>query len=72
LCASILRQNESDDAILRQYLARIENIRLKRAFAAAIKMDQAPRTRKRKNDTEDDGGLWRGLEPRGSVQSSVC
>src|SRR6266446_7107823 len=51
LCTSILRQTESADAILQQYLARIEDARLKRAFASAIEMaDQALPVRKPKND----------------------
>jgi hypothetical protein len=44
LCAAILRQNESADTVLQQYLAQIEDARLKPAFAGAIEMDdQAPR-----------------------------
>jgi hypothetical protein len=71
LCTSILRQNDRADALLRQYLARIEDVRLRRAFASAVEIDQA-HVRKRKNDSNDSDGPWRGLAPGGNVQSSVC
>jgi hypothetical protein len=71
LCTSIPRQNDCAGALLRQYLARIEDARLRRAFASAVGMDQA-HAMKRKNDSRDNGGLWRGLAPRSSVQSSAC
>jgi hypothetical protein len=71
LCTSILRQNDCADALLRQYLARIEDVHLRRAFASAVKMDQA-HARKRNSDSKEIGGLWHGLAPRGSVQSSAC
>ena len=38
LCAAILQPNELTPAVLRQYLARMEDDRLKRAFAAAIEI----------------------------------
>jgi hypothetical protein len=62
LCTSILRQNDRADALLRQYLARTEDVRLRRAFASAVEIDQA-HARKRKNDSNDSDGLWRGLRP---------
>ena len=40
LCAAILQPNELTAAVLRQYLARIDDDRLKRAFAAAIEAGQ--------------------------------
>jgi hypothetical protein len=60
LCAAILQPNELTGALLRQYLARIDDDRLKRIFAATIEADQlkvfsADRPFKR------DRGLWRGL-----------
>jgi hypothetical protein len=70
LCTSILRQNDSAGTILRQYLARIEDARLERAFASAIGVDQAPAARKPKKDNND--GLWRGLAPRGDIRSRTC
>ena len=71
LCTSILRQNDCADALLCQFLARIEDVRLRRAFASAVEIDQA-HARKRKNDLNDSDGLWRGLAPRGNVQSTAC
>jgi Asp-tRNA(Asn)/Glu-tRNA(Gln) amidotransferase A subunit family amidase len=69
LSKAIRRQNDSSDAILRQYLARIDDARLKRAFASAIEMDdrQAPRLRKPKHDER----LWRGLAPRSNAPSNA-
>ncbi|MGY3616998.1 hypothetical protein [Bradyrhizobium sp. USDA 10063] len=61
LCTSILRQNDAADATLRQYLERIEDPRLKRAFASAVEIVTAPpRARKPKVNN----WLWRGLAPR--------
>jgi hypothetical protein len=75
LVTSILRQNDSGDAILRQYLARIEDIRVKRAFASVIEMDQAPEARKPRNDNKkshrNDSWLWRGLSSRDKVPSNA-
>jgi hypothetical protein len=65
LCTSILRQNDAADANLRQYLERIEDPRLKRAFASAVEIDidtAPPRVRKPKVTK----GLWSGLAPRGN------
>jgi len=39
LCAAILEPNELSSAALRQHLARIDDDRLKRVFAAAIEAD---------------------------------
>jgi hypothetical protein len=60
LCTSILRQNETADATLRQFLARIEDARIKRVFASAIEIHPAPAVRKPK----DRSALWRGLASR--------
>ena len=63
LCAAILRPSEPGSAVLRQYLARIDDDRLKRVFAAAIEADRPAvvpirRPVKRVND------LWKGLSSR--------
>jgi hypothetical protein len=39
LCAAILQPNELASLVLRQYLARIDDHRLKRVFAATIEAD---------------------------------
>lgn len=62
LCAAILRPNESTSPVLRQYLARIDDDRLKRVFAAAIEADQ-PTVAPRK-PVKRGVGLWKGLSSR--------
>jgi hypothetical protein len=65
LCAAILQPNAGASVILQQYLARIDDDRLKRALAAAIDASEpavspAGRAVGRGND------LWKGLSSRGS------
>ena len=67
LCAAILRPNELTTALLRQYLARIDDDRLKRVFAATIDADQ-PKLSLISKPFKRDSGLWRGLIPRSSQQ----
>jgi hypothetical protein len=66
LCAAILQRNEHSEAILQQYLGRIDDARGKRAFAAAIEIAQAEPTpvMRRAKPLRD---LWRGLPSRGAV-----
>jgi hypothetical protein len=66
LCASILRRNQTADATLRRYLANIDDIRLKRVFAAAIAIEQ-PDTTAVKRRSKPENKLWRGLPSRGNV-----
>jgi hypothetical protein len=63
LCAAILRPNELTAAVLRRYLARIDDDRLKRVFSAAIEADQ-PKTPVSK-PLKRENGLWKGLSARG-------
>jgi hypothetical protein len=63
LCAAILQPNEPNSTFLRQYLARIDDDRLKRVFAAAIEASQPKLSSVSKPITQDNG-LWKGL-PRG-------
>ena len=66
LCAAILQRNEATDAILQQYLSHIDEARLKRAFAAALGIDEpGPVSVKRR--AKPDSGLWRGLPSRGPM-----
>jgi hypothetical protein len=65
LCTAILQPNAPASAILQQYLARIDDDRLKRTLAAAIDASEpavlpAGRAVARGND------LWKGLACRGS------
>ena len=66
LCAAILRPNELTSTLLRQYLARIDDDRLKRVFSAAIEADQ-PRASVSK-PLKRESGLWKGLSARGIPQ----
>jgi hypothetical protein len=65
LCAAILRPNELTSTVLRQYLARIDDDRLKRSFTAALQTDQ-PRLSSVSKPAKRDSGLWRGLASRSS------
>lgn len=65
LCAAILQPNELTSTVLRQYLARIDDDRLKRAFAAAIESDQ-PEASSVSKPFKRDNGLWKGLSSRGN------
>ena len=40
LCAAILQRDETADVLLRQHLARIDDLRLKRALAAAREIER--------------------------------
>lgn len=66
LCASILRRNQTADATLRQYLADIDDARLKRVFATAVGIEQ-PETTAVKPRSKPEEGLWRGLPPRDNL-----
>jgi hypothetical protein len=66
LCAAILRRNERSEAILQQYLGRIDEARGKRAFAAAIEIAQAEPTPVRRG-AKPERDLWKGLSSRGAV-----
>jgi hypothetical protein len=65
LCAAILRPNELTSKLLRQYLARIDDDRLKRTFAAAMEADQ-PTVSSADKPIKRDKSLWRGLSSRGN------
>lgn len=67
LCAAIQQPNEAADDVLKQYLARIDDARMKRAFAAAVATEepQRPSPRRRAKPEID---LWNGLRPQGSVR----
>ncbi|MBN8988478.1 MAG: hypothetical protein J0H42_09535 [Rhizobiales bacterium] len=59
LCAAILQPNEATSAVLHRYLVRLDDDRLKRAFAAAIgaaKPAVAPIHQATRRP-----GLWKGL-----------
>jgi hypothetical protein len=58
-----VRPNELAPALLRQYLARIDDDRLKRVFAAAVEAGQPKETSVGKPFRRDES-LWRGLSSR--------
>jgi hypothetical protein len=67
LCGAILEPSEISSAILRQYLARIDDIRLKRALMAALEIElHEPASVKKRS--KPDADLWRGLPPRVDVE----
>jgi hypothetical protein len=63
LCAAMLRPNETTSAIQRQHLARIDDERLKRCFAAALAPSE-PTTPSVGKPVKRDENLWRGLSSR--------
>jgi hypothetical protein len=65
LCAAILTPNELTPTVLRQYLARIDDDRLKQVFAATIEADQ-PKLSSIRKPFKRDNGLWKGLSSRGN------
>jgi hypothetical protein len=67
LCAAIFRPNELSSALLRQYLARIDDDRLRRVFAATVETDQ-PKVSSIRKPLRRDSGLWRGLSSRSNQQ----
>lgn len=67
LCAAILQPDEFASAILRKYLARIDDDRLKRVFAATIGADE-PKESSVSKSFKRNNGLWRGLSSRGNQQ----
>lgn len=67
LCAAILQPNETAKTILRKYLARIDDARLGRAFAAAIEIDQ-PDVASVKRKFRTDNALWQGLPSRANAK----
>ena len=67
LCATILQPNELTPVVLRQYLARIDDDRLKRVLAAAICADE-PKVSSVAKAGKRDNDPFRGLSSRGNQQ----
>lgn len=63
LCAAILRPNEMATPVLQRYLARIDDDRLKRTFAAAIETER-PKAPAVSKPAKRNNGLWKGLPAR--------
>jgi uncharacterized protein (DUF736 family) len=65
LCAAIMRPSEEASAVLDRYLARIDDPRLRRIFAAAFDVDP-PAVAPVHKPFRHDNGLWKGLSARGN------
>ena len=65
LCAAIVQPNERASALLQQYLARIDDDRLKRTFAAAIDARE-PAVSPSSRPARPRNNLWKGLSARGN------
>jgi hypothetical protein len=63
LCAAILQPNEHSFTLLRQFLARMDDERLRLVFSAAIEADP-PKVALTSTSIKRDTGLWRGLSTR--------
>ena len=68
LCAAIFQPSEPAAALLRDYIAQIDDDRLKRAFEAAIEDDQ-PRAPAVSKPVKRRDGLWKGLSPLSAQRS---
>jgi hypothetical protein len=65
VCAAILQPSGTSPQTLREYLARIDDMRIRRAFAAALRsVREAASVKKR---FTPDGDLWKGLSSRSHV-----
>jgi hypothetical protein len=63
LCTAILQLDEQASAVLRQYLARIEDDRLRRALAAAVDTGR-PTVSPARKPVGRGNDLWKGLSSR--------
>ena len=63
VCRAIIMRDEAAKRLLRQYISRIEEPRLRNAFAAAVGFDAIALSRNRKNAERKFRPplLWRGL-----------
>jgi hypothetical protein len=69
LCSAIVQPDELAPAVLRRYVARIDDDRLKRAFAAAIAASQ-PTVSAIGKSRKRDRSPFRGLPSRGTSRHS--
>ena len=63
LCHAITGSDVHAEAIVRRFLAQIDNLRLRRAFEAAVAKDQTP-PKIVASRAKANADLWRGLAPR--------
>lgn len=69
LSAAILRPNELTAMLLRQYLGRIDDDRLKRVFAATLEAGE-PKASSAGKRSKRYQGLWRGLSSGAGIRSN--
>lgn len=67
VCAAILQRDEAADTFLRQYLAQIDDVRLKRALATALEIE-LPQSAAEKSRSKPAPSLWRGLPSRSNIR----
>ncbi|VIO80628.1 hypothetical protein [Bradyrhizobium ivorense] len=63
LCQAISGQDADQDAVIQRFLAQTDNVRLKRAFEAAIARDRTP-PKLVASRMKPSNDLWRGLPSR--------
>jgi hypothetical protein len=68
LCAAITHRDESDAKLLRQYLASIDSIRLRQAFAAALEIEH-PESGSARRRSRREPDLWKGLPSRAYLRN---
>ena len=63
LCSALLRRQAADEAVLRRYLAEIDDARLHRAMAVALEFPQ-PKPAPARRRARPNHDLWKGLPSR--------
>lgn len=66
LCAALVSRDEAAKAILRQYLARIDDVRLGRVLGAALDIE-LPGRMEEKRRSKPPSSLWRALASRNNA-----
>jgi hypothetical protein len=67
ILTAILRPGETAEAILRQYLAQVDDVRLKRALVGVFGIEHGEHIAVKKR-YKKGGDLWKGLPSRDNVQ----
>lgn len=69
LCRAVAEQNNTQSSLLYSYIAKIEDARIRRAFAAIMGLDDHMSAANKTSKTRDM--LWSGLSRRNRVKSST-
>jgi hypothetical protein len=69
LCRAVAEQNNAPSSPLYSYIARIEDARMRRAFAAIMGLDERLSAANKASKTREM--LWSGISPRNFVKSST-